>query len=276
MTRWLCAAPLALVVSCMPPAESPRFEVPDADADGIPDAADACPRDKEDGLGASPHDGCPDSPTTCRVGAVAICDTRCGQGDSGACVMLGVSRLYGRGTDVDLEGAKASFSRALAGGDGRGAVFLGLMHETGRGVPVDLAAAMSHYQRACDARAWAGCTNMGRLFLFGLGVQASDDAARVQLKLACERGEGTGCEMLAALHLAGRGVRADGAAAFRLFDRGCMLGVATSCHARGTMQLSGTAPGGVDEDAGRASLRIACDGGHRRSCSTLGALGAVK
>jgi TPR repeat protein len=276
MKRALGAVFLAASSACMPPAEAPRNEMPDVDGDGIPDPADACPREREDGAGESPHDGCPEGPMVCRVGKVATCTARCGQGDAGSCVALGVSHLYGHGTRADVAAAKSGFERALAGGDGRGAVFLGLMHETGRGVPRDLSAAMSLYQKACDARAWSGCTNMGRMFLLGLGVPASDDAARVQFKLACERGDGTGCEQLASLHLSGRGVRVDVGAAFRLVDRGCKLGVMSACHARGTMELAGTAPDGVDEPAGRASLRIACDGGYRRSCGTLGALSAVK
>lgn len=31
----------------------------DSDLDGVPDQDDQCPDQKEDGLGAKPHDGCP-------------------------------------------------------------------------------------------------------------------------------------------------------------------------------------------------------------------------
>ena len=31
----------------------------DTDGDGIPDSADKCPTEKEDGLGSEPKDGCP-------------------------------------------------------------------------------------------------------------------------------------------------------------------------------------------------------------------------
>ena len=34
----------------------------DTDGDGIPDSADKCPADKEDGLGSEPKDGCPNKP----------------------------------------------------------------------------------------------------------------------------------------------------------------------------------------------------------------------
>jgi hypothetical protein len=34
----------------------------DTDGDGIPDSADKCPAEKEDGLGSEPKDGCPNKP----------------------------------------------------------------------------------------------------------------------------------------------------------------------------------------------------------------------
>ncbi len=85
----------------------------------------------------------------------------CGYGDAYGCRMLGVALKIGRGSPIDLPGARAAFELACSGKDANGCSRLGAMVNGGSGGPADPTRGASLVALACtmgDVKACAAAT----------------------------------------------------------------------------------------------------------------------
>lgn len=148
---------------------------------------------------------------------------------------------------------------------------LGYLFESGARTPHAATLAARYYQEACTRSAWAGCNNLG-LLLRSTQYGAPDPARGLKLlQLACDADESLACRNLAWLFLSRNSSVLSRSEGMRLLTDSCERGLATACGDLGSLSVRGL---GVprDERYGALRLQAACSQGSVKSCADLGLL----
>ncbi len=114
----------------------------------------------------------------------------CDAGDGDACFRLG-ERWERRDREPD---ARVVFETGCDGAHAECCVALGSMREYGRGGEVDLAGAAASYEVACNLPHALACSRLGSMYRDGRGVVTDLERARLHFDSACNLGQASACE----------------------------------------------------------------------------------
>jgi TPR repeat protein len=208
--------------------------------------------------------------------AVELAQRACTGTSGSGCTLVGLTKLVGRGTAVDLDGARAAFERGVTLGDVDAVTYraqalryglgepvsataarklyedgcarvpdhsvcagLGDMERQGEGGPVDLAAAEKHLKAVCDAEIGTGCLFLGDLHA-AAKASPDDDYARARAILEKQAPEFPSSKARFATMLRdGKGGAADPLVAARLFDEACASNEWLACQWAGQVRTGG-------------------------------------
>jgi len=121
------------------------------------------------------------------------CEELCGQGDKGACTLLGLLYRDGRGVTRDMAKATQLLDKACSEGGATACYDLAVLYDAGHGVEKDPKRAVQLYEKACTGSHAIGCRNLGVSYDLGQGVEIDTTRAREFFALACKLGDKTSC-----------------------------------------------------------------------------------
>jgi len=200
--------------------------------------------------------------------AVRALRSACNDGNSRACVNLGVAYETGEGISANPAQAAALYRDGCERGVLIGCINLGLLYEKGKGIAPNVTETARLYQKACDGRAMPGCFNLGTAYQRGVGVPVDLVRAARLYREACYGGYSYACVSLAYCYRTGSGVSQSTQEAIRLYRVACDAEVMSGCYNLGVSYHRGE---GVENDPVEAArlYKLACVGGYALACDQV-------
>ena len=170
---------------------------------------------------------------------------------------LGISYLWGLGTQADPAQGRLWMQRSADQGHPIAKTGLGVIYLYGQGVPADPDYAFALFQDAAEAGYHGAQDQMGDIYLEGAIVPQSDETAALWYRLAADQGNASAQYYLGTLYQEGRGVEQSSAIAARLFRSAADQDNADAQMSLGLLFFNGTGVTQSDAEAARWINRAA-------------------
>ncbi|WP_323770571.1 bifunctional trypsin-like peptidase domain-containing/SEL1-like repeat protein [Antarctobacter sp.] len=152
---------------------------------------------------------------------------------------LGISYLWGLGTDPDPAQARDWLEKSAAQGHPIAKTALGVIYQYGQGVTADPDRALKFYQQGADAGYHGAQDQLGDLYLAGDIVPQSDKTAAEWFEKSAAQGNASAQFNLGQLYMLGNGVEKSDARAVRLYRDAAEQDFSDAQLALGNMYLWG-------------------------------------
>ncbi|MBT53547.1 MAG: hypothetical protein CMF72_09145 [Mameliella sp.] len=172
---------------------------------------------------------------------------------------LGISYLWGLGTDRDPQVAREWFEKSAAQGHPIAKTALGVIYQHGQGVTADPDRALKLYQEGADAGYHGAQDQLGDIYRAGEIVPQSDKTAAEWFEKSAAQGNSSAQFNLGQLYMLGNGVEKSDARAAQLYRDAAEQDFSDAQLALGNMYLWGRGVTQSDTEAARW-YKTAADG----------------